>query len=200
MEHAPLAYCSWMRDLQVHAFVFSCQSVYKLSPTSLSAFDRTDITTPCTTPRRYQGQDGEVGRSSPTCRLWRRDNDEEDGDGTRGQHVHRRRKYVGYTTRLLFIFVVISLLSPTCWLWRRDSDEVDGGDDDQRGERTTSPKNVCWLYYLSVVFWWLLSLWSPTCWLWQRDNDGGWWWQQRDERTTLPKKVRWLYYLSVGLF
>ncbi len=29
--------------------------------------------------------------------------------------------------------------------------EVDGGDDDQREERTTSPKNVCWLYYLSVV-------------------------------------------------
>ncbi len=50
--------------------------------------------------------------------LWRRDTDEEDGgddDGTRGQHVHCRRKYVGYTTCLLFIFVVISLLSPTCW-------------------------------------------------------------------------------------
>ncbi len=29
---------------------------------------------------------------------------------------------------------------------------MDGGDDDQREERTTSPKNVCWLYYLSVVF------------------------------------------------
>ncbi len=29
---------------------------------------------------------------------------------------------------------------------------MDGGDDDQRDERTTSPKNVCWLYYLSVVF------------------------------------------------
>ncbi len=72
---APLAYCS---DLQVHAFSFSCQSVYKLSPTSLSAFDRTDITAPCTTPRRHQGQNGEVGRISPTCRLWRRD-DEDDG-------------------------------------------------------------------------------------------------------------------------
>ncbi len=46
--------------------------------------------------------------------------------------------------------VGISLLSPTCWLWWRDNNEVDGGDDDQRDERTTSPKNVpknvCWLY------------------------------------------------------
>ncbi len=135
---------------------------------------------------------------SPTCRLWRRNNDE---DGTRGQHVNRQRKYVGYTTCLLLLFflllslcclphagygggtttrkmvatttarednmyiaeestlaippvccccffVVISLLSPTCWLWRRDNDKVDGGDDDQRDERTTSPKNVCWLYLL----------------------------------------------------
>ncbi len=34
------------------------------------------------------------------------------------------------------------------------NNEVDGGDDDQRDERTTLPKNVlvCWLYYLSVVF------------------------------------------------
>ncbi len=34
---------------------------------------------------------------------------------------------------------------------------MDGGDDDQRNERTTSPKNVCWLYYMYlsvvVVFW-----------------------------------------------
>ncbi len=60
---------------------------------------------------------------------------------------------------------------------------------------TTSLKNVCWLYYLSVVCFWLLSLWSHTSWLWQRDSDGGWWWRQRDERTTLPKKERWLYYL-----
>ncbi len=35
---------------------------------------------------------------------------------------------------------------------QRDNDEVDGGDDDQRDKRTTSLKNVCWLYYLSVVF------------------------------------------------
>ncbi len=98
---------------------------------------------------------------SPTCWLWRRDNDEEDGggnDGTRGRHVHCRRKYVGYTTCLLFIFVVISLLSLTCWLWRRDNDKEDGGDDDQRDERTISPKNVCWLYYLSVVFLVVISL------------------------------------------
>ncbi len=36
------------------------------------------------------------GRISPTCRVWQRDNNEEDGsddDGTRGEH--RRRKYVG---------------------------------------------------------------------------------------------------------
>ncbi len=59
--------------------LFSFQlPVYKLSPTSLSAFDRTDTTAPCTTPRRHQGQDGEIGRISPTCRLWRRD-DEDDG-------------------------------------------------------------------------------------------------------------------------
>ncbi len=40
---------------------------------------------------------------SPKCWLWQRDNDEEDaGDdnGTRGQQC--RRKYVGYTTCLLF--------------------------------------------------------------------------------------------------
>ncbi len=70
---------------------------------------------------------------SPTCWAWRRDNDEVDGgddDGTRRQHVHRRRKYVGYTTCLLLTFVVISLLSSTCWLWRRDNDEEDGGDED----------------------------------------------------------------------
>ncbi len=48
---------------------------------------------------------------------------------------------------------------------------MDGGEDDQGDERATSPKNVCWLYYLSVVVFWLLSLWSPTCWLWQRDDD-----------------------------
>ncbi len=78
----------------------------------------------------------------------------EDGggdNGTRGQHC--RRKYVGYTIPVccFLFFLIISLLSPTCWLWRRDNDEVDGGDNDQRDERTTSPKNVCWLYYLSVV-------------------------------------------------
>ncbi len=69
--------------------------------------------------------------------------------GTRGQH--HRRTYVGYTTCLLFFFWLLSLWSPTCWLWRRDNDEVDGDDDDQRDKRTTSPKNVRWLYYLSVV-------------------------------------------------
>ncbi len=63
------------------------------------------------------------------------------------------------STLLFWFFLKISLLSPTCWLWRRDNDEVDAGDDDQRHERTTSLKNVCWLYYLSVVFFfWLLSL------------------------------------------
>ncbi len=33
--------------------------------------------------------------------------DEEDGgddDGMRGQHIHRRRKYIGYTTWLLLLF------------------------------------------------------------------------------------------------
>ncbi len=77
--------------------------------------------------------------------------------GTRGQH--RRRKYVGYTTCLLFLGGgLISLLSPTCWLRRKDYEEVDGGDDNQRDERTTSPKNVCWLYYLSVVLGVFLNL------------------------------------------
>ncbi len=51
---------------------------------------------------------------------------------------------------------------------------MNGGDDDQRDERTTSLKNVCWLYYLSVVFFlWLLSLWSPTCWLCNNDEEDG---------------------------
>ncbi len=81
------------------------------------------------------GGEGLISLLSPTCWLWRRDNDEEDGgdeDGTRRQHVHCRKKYVGYTTCLLFNFVVISLLSPTYLLWRRDNDEEDGGDDDGR--------------------------------------------------------------------
>ncbi len=78
---------------------------------------------------------------------------------------------------------------------------MDGGDDDQRDVRTTSPKNVCWLYYLSVVVvvFWLLSLWSPTCWLWQRDEVDGGDDDQSDVRTS-PKNVCWLYYLSVVLF
>ncbi len=62
-------------------------------------------------------------------------------------------RWLYYLLVCLFIF-----LSPTCWLWRRDNDEVDGGDDDQRDERTISPKNVCWLYYLSVVFLVVISL------------------------------------------
>ncbi len=124
----------------------------------------------------------------------------EDGggdNGTRGQHF--RRKYVDYTTFCCFGF--FSLLSPTCWLWRRDNDEVDGGDDDQRDERTTSPKNVCWLYYLSVVvvFLVVISLVSHMLAMLEGQQRGGW---RRDERTTCtsPKKVRWLYYLSVVVF
>ncbi len=35
---------------------------------------------------------------------------------------------------------------------------MDGGDDDQWDERTTSLKNVCWLYYLSVFFVVVISL------------------------------------------
>ncbi len=175
-----------MRDLQVHAFSFSCQSVYK--PTSLSSLhsiaptsrlrhdgikDRTEdlshmqamaegrrgrwtttrgehrrgyeqqrkgtlaIYTIClsvclsfclphagygggtTTRGMVAGREDNVYIADEstlailpvcccsTCRLWRRDNDEEDGgddEGTRGQHC--RRKYVGYTTcLLLFGFV-----------------------------------------------------------------------------------------------
>ncbi len=61
------------------------------------------------------------------------DNDQKDGgddDGTRGQHC--RRKYVGYSTCLLFWGGggLTSLLSPTCWLWWMDNDQEDCGDDD----------------------------------------------------------------------
>ncbi len=102
-----------------------------------------------------------------------------------------------------FFFWLLSLWSPTCWLWQRDNDEEDGGSNDRIDERTTLPKKVRWLYYLSVVLGFLkISLLSPTCWLWRRDNDemDGGDDDQRDERTTLPKRVRWLYYLSVVCF
>ncbi len=46
-------------------------------------------------------------------------------NGTRGQHRRSTQKYVGCTTCLLFIFVVISLLSHTCWLWWRDNSVMD---------------------------------------------------------------------------
>ncbi len=51
----------------------------------------------------------------PTCWLWQRDNDEEDGggdDGTCGQH--RQRMYVGYTNCVFFLknlFVVSHMLA-----------------------------------------------------------------------------------------
>ncbi len=80
-----------------------------------------------------------------------------DDDGSRGQHVHHRRKYVGYTTCLLLIFVVSFLLSPTCWLWRRDNDEVDGGDDDSpRGQRVH--RRRMYVGYTTCRFFLLLSL------------------------------------------
>ncbi len=67
--------------------------------------------------------------------------------GTRGQH--RRRTYVGYTTCLLLLFFGCYLFGLPYAGYGRG---IYGGDDDQRDERTTSPKNVRWLYYLSVVF------------------------------------------------
>ncbi len=45
---------------------------------------------------------------------------------------------------------------------------MDGGDDDQRDVRT-SPKNVCWLYYLSVV----LVLFKSLCCLRHAGYGGG---------------------------
>ncbi len=93
---------------------------------------------------------------SPTCWLWQRDNDggwwwrQRDERTT----LPKKVRWLHYLSVAIVLgFLKISLLSPTCWLWRRDNDEVDVGDDDQRDERTTSPKNVCWLYYLSVDFW-----------------------------------------------
>ncbi len=117
--------------------------------------------------------------------------------GTRGQH--RQRTYVGYTTCLVFFFWLLHV-SLWSWLWQRDNDEENGG---RRDEKTTSPKKVRWLYYLSVVFWGgLISLLFPTCWLWWSGNDevDGGDDDQRDERTTSPKNVCWLYYLSVVFF
>ncbi len=123
---------------------------------------------------------------SPTCRLWRRDNDEEDGgddDGTRGQHVPRRRKYVGYTT---------CHMQAMAEGQRRPRRMATGREDNMYiAEEST-------LAILVVVVFVVIPLLSPTCWLWQRDNDGGWWWRQRD-MTTFLKKVRWLNYLSVVL-
>ncbi len=78
---------------------------------------------------------------------------EEDGgddDGTRGQHVHRRRKYVGYATCLLFILVVISLLSPTCWLWwtKRMVATTTGRENNIAEESTLAMLPVCCLFLL----------------------------------------------------
>ncbi len=38
----------------------------------------------------------------------------------------------------------------------------------RQDERTTSPKNVRWLYYLCVVF---IGFFNLSCWLWWKDND-----------------------------
>ncbi len=69
-----------------------------------------------------------------------------------GQHVHRRRKYVGYTTCLLFISAVISLLSPTCWLWRtRKMVAMTTGQEDNTyitEESTLAIQPVCCLFLL----------------------------------------------------
>ncbi len=78
-----------------------------------------------------------------TCRLWPRDNHEEDGGddhGTRGQHVRRRRKYVGYTTCLLLFHMQAMVEGQRRGRWRRDVRTT-----------CTSPKKVRCLYYLSVV-------------------------------------------------
>ncbi len=148
----------------------SPKSVYKLSPTSLSAFERTNITAPCTTPRRHQGQDGEVGRISPTCRLWRRD-DEDDG---RRQRDERRtsprlwttaKRYVGYT-------ICLSVCSSFCL----PHASYGGGTTTRRMVATTTAREdnmyiaeestlaiipVCcfWVFVNLLIF-----LLSPTCW------------------------------------
>ncbi len=96
------------------------------------------------------------------------------------------------------VFLKSLLLSPTCWLWQRDNDEEDGGDDDQRDERTTLPKNVCWLYYLSVVFFLVVISGLPHA-----DYGRGIMTRRMVVTTTGREdniKVRWLYYLSVVFF
>ncbi len=54
---------------------------------------------------------------------------------------------------------------------------MDGGYDDQRDERTTSPKNVCWLYYLSVVMGFFKNLFVVSHMLAMAEGQqrGGWW-------------------------
>ncbi len=74
---------------------------------------------------------------SPTCWLWQRDNDEENGGGddrTSGQH--RRRTYVGYTTCVLFfcscyLFVVSRMLANG---GRTATRRIGGNDDGTRGQ------------------------------------------------------------------
>ncbi len=78
----------------------------------------------------------------------------EDGggdNGTRGQHVHRRRKYIGYTTCLLFF--VVNLFVVSHMLAMAERQRRGGWWLQRQHERTTctSPKKVRWLYYLSVV-------------------------------------------------
>ncbi len=73
---------------------------------------------------------------SPTCWLWQRDNDEEDGGGDDGtSRQHRRRTYVGYTTCVLFVFLLLlSLWSPTCCMAMEEGQQDGGDDDGTRGQ------------------------------------------------------------------
>ncbi len=66
----------------------------------------------------------------PTCWLWRRDNDEEDGGGDSDVNGHQDFD-----------------LSLTWWLWRRDNDEEDGGgDSDVNGHQDFDLTLTWWLW------------------------------------------------------
>ncbi len=78
-----------------------------------------------------------------------------------------RRKYVGYTTCVWVLILLLSLCCffSTCWLWRRDSDEEDGGDDDgTRGRRKYVGYTTC-LKCVSYTTLFFISCCLPPCFL-----------------------------------
>ncbi len=70
-----------------------------------------------------------------------------DDDGTRGQHVNRRRKYIGYTTWLLLLFFFCYRFVVSHMLAMAEGHagygEEDGGEDNIAEESTLAILPVC---------------------------------------------------------